>query len=291
MSDELEDRDKIDKIEEKERGASEDLYDDEGYEGDEGDEDGENGEQEGVVARAYRRSEKQSRQEREAYRRKRQMPFWITTLMIAGAAGLGLLSAVRLDYAGQWVPRLRPTFGQWDITEQSVEKSVYSTLRFPTQIYSRSYRNPMGEEVNASLVTAGPFENYHDPTVCVGGEGGAFMRTGQKIVSLDPEGKVKARAFIFQHRQDPKWRILMYYWQQNRDAATSYEPRMGTYQDIRARLETGAGAIIKGDQTCIIRIFGVFHEDADPLGTQTQRNVNEVSLHFYNTLREEGKKQ
>jgi hypothetical protein len=263
--------------------ASEELYD--SYDDQEGEE------QEGVVARAYRRSEKESRQERDLYRRKRQLPFWISTLMIAGAAGLGLLSAVRLDYAGKWVPRLRPTFGQWDITEQPVEPTVYSTLHFPTQIYSRSYRNPMGEEVNASLVTAGPFENYHDPTVCVGGEGGAFIRTAQKAVSLDPAGKVKARAFIFQHRQDAKWRILMYYWQQNRDGATSYEPRMGTYQDIRARLETGAGAIIKGDQTCIIRIFGIFHEDADPLGTQTQRNINEVSLHFYNTLRAEGKKE
>jgi hypothetical protein len=285
MSDEQDERDEPDAF------LDAEYEEGDGDEHDAPNEQDEQDEHEPVVSRAYRRSAKQAHQEREQNRRKRQLPFWITTLMIAGAAGLGLLSAVRLDYAGQWVPQLRPVFGQWDVTEQTVEKSVYSTLRFPTQIYARSYRNPMGEEVNASLVTAGPFENYHDPTVCVGGEGGAFMRTGQKIVSLDPEGKVKARAFIFQHRQDAHWRILMYYWQQNRDGATSYEPRMGTYQDIRARLETGAGAIIKGDQTCLIRIYGIFHEDADPLGTQTQRNVNEVSLHFYNTLLKEGKKQ
>ena len=257
---------------------------------DEDDSDSEEGQDMGVIARAYRRSESQSRQERAQNLRRRQVPFWSATTLIVFAAALGLFCAFRLDYAGHWVPHLKATFGQWDVTEQTVEKNVYATLHNPTQIYARVYRNPMGEEVNASLVTAGPFENYHDPTVCVGGEGGAFMRTAQKIITLDPEGKLKVRAFVFQHRQDAKWRIIMYYWQQNRDGETSYEPRMGTYQDVKARLQTGVGAIVRGDQTCIVRIYSIFHEDADPLGAQTQRNINDVSLHFYNTLREEGKK-
>jgi hypothetical protein len=266
-------------------------YQDEEYLEDHEAEEGEPQERDGVVARAYRRSSSQSRQEREQNLRKRHMPFWITTIMIAGAAGLGLLSALRLEEAGRWVPNLPSTLERWEITEQVPEESVYSTLNYPTKIYARSYRNAMGEEVNASLVTAGPFENYHDPTVCVGGEGGPYRRTAQKIITLDPAGKLKVRAFIFQHRSDAKWRIIMYYWQQNRDGSTSYEPRMSTYQDMKARLETGLGAIVRGDQTCIVRIYGIFHEDADPFGAQTQRNVNNLSLYFYNTLLKDGKKR
>ena len=91
---------------------------------------------------------------------------------------------------------------------------------------------------------------------------------------------------VFKHRAQPKIRIVMYYWQQNRDGSTDFEPRMGNYRDMAARFETGWGVIARGRQTIILRNFMAYNEDDDPQGVHAQRCVHEVSRAIYRALKE-----
>ena len=72
----------------------------------------------------------------------------------------------------------------------------------PPRAVGRQYVNPFSEVVFASFVTAGDFDNYHDPTVCVPSNG--FNLSGKKTFSLEGPGKANVRAMVFK-RLDPKF--------------------------------------------------------------------------------------
>jgi hypothetical protein len=163
----------------------------------------------------------------------------------------------------------------------------------------KDYRNPFSipfpeEVVRASVVAAGPFENYHDPTVCVTGSG--FVLTAKKVLPLDGPGNGNVRAMIFKKtvpgpNGDPvDVRMLMYYWQQNRDGSTDTEARMGNYRDWVARFKTGFGAVVLGHQTCLLRVYQQISQ-WDKNGEQAQRNVHEISVALYRALKESGQQE
>jgi hypothetical protein len=205
--------------------------------------------------------------------------------LIAVTALLGTLTSVRYKHAGAWLPENVPiNIGAWEGVDAPLSESVLSQLGNPEAI-GRRYFSPFGEQVEASIVTAGSFENYHDPTVCVPGNG--FTLSARKIFNV--EG-CNIRAMVFR-KEDAKFgtiRLLMYYWQQDRDGVTDTAARMGNYRDLDARFRTGFGAVVQGKQTVLCRVFTFIGPD-DPLGAQAQRNVEQISLAFYRALKQDGK--
>ena len=218
-------------------------------------------------------------------------PLSFLTGTIATTAILGAFASYRYTRAGEWLPRPPDTIGMWTASEVTVPSDILALLGNP-QASSFSYRSPFGDrppladEVQVSLVAAGPFENYHDPTVCVGE--GAYRLTASKTVPLDGPNSGKARVMIFRHRKLSQIRIVMYYWQQNRDGSTDFEPRMGNYRDIAARFATGYGAVVQGRQTVIVRNFMIFVENDDPSGVHAQHAVAEISRSLYRSFQREG---
>ena len=136
------------------------------------------------------------------------------------------------------------TVGVWDSIDQPIDSQVLKGLGDP-QASGKTYINPFGERVVASVMAVGPLENYHDPMVCVAG-GGGYSLTAKKIFPLDGPKSGNVRAMIFK-RRDSNIRMIMYYWQQNRDGSTDTAARMGNYRDIQSRFShrlwcSGAGA-------------------------------------------------
>lgn len=213
------------------------------------------------------------------------------TATIAATALLGAFASYRFTRAGEWLPRPPETIGAWTATEITVPPGILGLLGNP-QASAFAYRSPfvdrppLSDEVQVSMVAAGPFENYHDPTVCVGE--GAFRLTATKKVELDGPGSGKARVMVFRHRRIPTVRIVMYYWQQNRDGSTDHEPRMGSYRDLGARFTTGFGAVVQGRQTVIVRNFMIFEQNDDPGGVHAQHAVQEISQSLYRAFKSEG---
>lgn len=212
--------------------------------------------------------------------------------MIAAVGAAGAFATQRFHDAGEWQPAPPDNIGLWESTDTPVPQSTLVLLGNPHGA-GRKYVNAFGEEVFGTLISAGAFENYHDPTVCVPSAG--FGLSGKKLFTLDnkPNGcKVRAMVFKQSRMRDGQTgapiRILMYYWQQNRDGSTDTAARMGNYRDMDARFQTGYGAVVKGSQTVLVRIYAVISPD-DPEGVQAQRNVQEVAEAYYATLKKEGK--
>ncbi|MBC8104708.1 MAG: exosortase-associated EpsI family protein [Cytophagales bacterium] len=209
-------------------------------------------------------------------------PFLKIGALIGATALFGAFASYRFAHAGQWLPPLPSRIGSWEGTEAPLPAMTLELLGNP-QATGMDYSNPFGEVVRSSLVAAGPFENYHDPTVCV--SGGGFHLSGKKTFSLDGPRSGKVRAMIFRNGEA---RILMYYWQQNRDGSTSPEARMGNYRDIAARFETGYGAVMSGHQTVLVRIFTFISPD-DTRGVQAQHNMDQVAKAIYHSLQKSGR--
>jgi len=208
-------------------------------------------------------------------------PFLKVGGIIAVAAALGTFSSYRFVHAGQWLPPMPDSVDQWTGVEAPLPQNTLAILGNPMAA-GRDYTNPFGEIVRASLVSAGPFENYHDPTVCV--TGGGFTLSAKKTFHIDGPGSGECRAMVFRHGD---YRIIMYYWQQNRDGSTSPEARMGNYRDILARLQTGYGAVVQGHQTVLVRIYASIGED-DADGVQAQRNIDDIARAIYHSLKKDG---
>lgn len=209
------------------------------------------------------------------------------TVLIAATAMLSFLSQARIKAAGGWLPNVPESVNAWEGIDQPVSQGTLMLLGYPRAL-SREYINHVGDSVSLTLVTAGPFENFHDPTVCVGGSG-AWAFSGKKQFLIDGPGSAEVRAMIFQRRDMPKLRIVMYYWQQTRDGHFACEPMMGNFRDMPARFRTGFGAVVLGRQSVLLRVFTLYSEDDDPDGLVAQRNVHVISRATYRHLLKEGK--
>ena len=195
-------------------------------------------------------------------------------------ACVGLFTTYRFERAGQWLPEVPARVGEaWTAYDTPLPDETLKILGNPKAL-GREYRSPFGEVVGVSVIAAGSFDTYHDPTVCNTGSGSVL--TAQKVRPIDGPDSPDLRAMVFR-RGDA--RIVLHYWIQNRDATTATEARMGTYRDLRARLQTGLGALIKGNQSCLVRVYTVVPPD-DERGAQTRRNLDEVSRAVYHALRE-----
>jgi hypothetical protein len=222
------------------------------------------------------------------------------TLVIAPLARIGVLLGIvgitgivannRFKHAGEWLPTNIPQeMGIWRPIDTPIPRGILLTLGDP-QATARAYINDFGEAVQVSVIAAGAFENYHDPTVCVVSNG--YFLTSKRNFKIDGPNSGEARAMIFKKTgsNGEVSRMLMYYWQQNRDATTATEPVMGNYRDLSARFRTGYGAVVQGRQTCLVRVYTTI-PPLDKDGVQSQRNVHEISQALYRALKESGKAQ
>ncbi len=207
-------------------------------------------------------------------------------IVIGLTALLGTYASASFKKAGDWLPPMPTSIGVWEGIDTPIPQVTLDALGGP-QGEAREYRSPFGEAVSASIISAGSFENYHDPTVCV--TGGGFDLTGKKIFPIDGPNSGNVRAMIFRNDHTPYGtvRILMYYWQQNRDGSTATEAVMGNYKDTMSRFKTGYGAIVKRNQTCLMRVYAIVGPE-DTNAEQTQRNVEEVSRALYRSLKKDG---
>jgi hypothetical protein len=225
--------------------------------------------------------------------------FLRTLAIVTATALLGAFASYRFTRAGAWLPSIPDEIAYpreddpnkiefWSGIDAPIDARTLQTLgNPPPRAVGRQYVNPFSEVVFASFVTAGDFDNYHDPTVCVPSNG--FNLSGKKTFSMEGPGKANVRAMVFK-RLDPKYgevRILMYYWQQNRRGGTATEARMGNYRDLSARINTGFGTVVLGNQNVLVRVYTFIASD-DPKGVQAQRNVEHVSRALYRHLLKEG---
>ena len=158
--------------------------------------------------------------------------------------------------ASTWLPTMPISLDGMTLQPHAVDQSTLIMLGNPRGT-AGAYAVSGSRPIEVTMVTGGMFENYHDPTACVGQ--GQFETLGINTVDI-AAGQEKAivRRLAFRHRENPDIRMVMYYWQQRKSGSIDYLARMGNFRDMPARVEYGWSTLLNHDPTVIVRTYVMF---------------------------------
>ena len=158
--------------------------------------------------------------------------------------------------ASTWLPTMPISLDGMTLQPHAVDQNTLIMLGNPRGT-AGAYAVSGSRPIEVTMVTGGMFENYHDPTACVGQ--GQFETLGIDTVDI-AAGQEKAivRRLAFRHRENPDIRMVMYYWQQRKSGSIDYRARMGNFRDMPARVEHGWSTLLNHDPTVIVRTYVMF---------------------------------
>jgi hypothetical protein len=166
------------------------------------------------------------------------------------------LTSYRMAAASVWLPTMPEAVAGMTLQAHPVDQNTLIMLGNPRGM-AGAYVDGDERPVEVTMVTGGMFENYHDPTACVGQ--GQFETAGIDTVDIaDGQEKAIVRRLTFRHRENPDIRMVMYYWQQRKSGSIDYRARMGNFRDMPARVEHGWSTLLNHDPTVIVRTYVLF---------------------------------
>lgn len=166
------------------------------------------------------------------------------------------VTSYRMAAASTWLPALPSNLMGMTLQAHPVDQSTLMMLGNPRGS-AGAYSAGSARPVEVTMVTGGMFENYHDPTACVGQ--GQFETMSTETVDIaDGSEKAVVRRLTFRHRVNPDIRMVMYYWQQRKSGSIDYRARMGNFRDMPARVEHGWSTLLNHDPTVIVRTYVLF---------------------------------
>ena len=166
------------------------------------------------------------------------------------------LTSYRMAAASTWLPSMPSALEGMTLQPHPVDQNTLIMLGNPRGT-AGAYQVGDARPVEVTMVTGGMFENYHDPTACVGQ--GQFETIGIDTVDIaDDLEKAVVRRLTFRHRVNSDIRMVMYYWQQRKSGSIDFRARMGNFRDMPARVEHGWSTLLNHDPTIIVRTYVLF---------------------------------
>lgn len=209
----------------------------------------------------------------------RANPFYLLGGVLSLTALLIIFSGYRLQQQGQWLPSLpSDSSGAWAVSRFPLSQAALTRLGNP-QADGRRFTNLFSETVEMHVIATRSLSSYSKPDMLLTGRG--FGMTAEKIVPLFGRER-PVRALILRSETSGQ-RILMYYWVQYKDGSTGTSAAQQNYKDIFPKLRIGLEAILRGEQSCIVRVFTQVHP-ADKKAVQARRNLNDVGRSLYETM-------
>jgi hypothetical protein len=209
--------------------------------------------------------------------------FKTLTLLFGITAVLVMVVTIRLGQRGQWLPEMPDDIGAWSAADMPLAPSALQILGSPPS-RGRRYSNLYGEKVEAHVISTATFEAYTEPKNVMAGYG--YALTAEKRIPLfDKYGGV--RALILRSDAENGARLLMYYWIQSNDGMTTTRGSLRNYTDILPRMRLGVNAVVDPKQSVIVRVYTNIH-NADTLGLQARRNMNEIARAIHQELMKQG---
>ena len=135
------------------------------------------------------------------------------------------LTSYRMAAASTWLPAMPISLDGMTLQPHAVDQNTLIMLGNPRGT-AGAYAVSGSRPIEVTMVTGGMFENYHDPTACVGQ--GQFETLGINTVDI-AAGQEKAivRRLAFRHRENPDIRMVMYYWQQRKSGRRRHNEPAG----------------------------------------------------------------
>lgn len=180
----------------------------------------------------------------------------VTMIFLVLLVTLLYLTSYRMAAASTWLPTMPGTLEGMMLQPHAVDQNTLIMLGNPRGT-AGAYAVSDSRPIEVTMVTGGMFENYHDPTACVGQ--GQFETIRIDTVDIaDGQEKAIVRRLSFRHRESPDIRMVMYYWQQRKSGSIDYRARMGNFRDMPARVEHGWSTLLNHDPTVIVRTYVLF---------------------------------
>jgi len=180
----------------------------------------------------------------------------IAAILIVMLGTLLHLTSYRMAAASTWLPPMPMTLDGLRLESHPVDQNTLIMLGNPRGI-AGAYVDGEERPIEVTMVTGGMFENYHDPTACVGQ--GQFETISIDTIDVaDGLEKAVVRRLSFKHRLNPDIRMVMYYWQQRKSGSIDYRARMGNFRDMPSRVEHGWSTLLNHDPTVIVRTYILF---------------------------------
>ena len=201
-------------------------------------------------------------------------------VMLSLIASIALLhvSSWRMAQSKLWLPSLPEKIDGRSASLHEVANTTLALLGSP-QGRSATYSNGKGMDVEVSMVTGAMFENYHDPTACVGK--GEFDLVDSRAVDIGSGMDVRRLSFV--HRLNPALKMIMYYWQQRESGTLDYRSRMGYFKDFIARVDFGWCSLVYDDPTIILRTYCLYEDIVGQ--TDLEGPLKNVSVGLIGSLR------
>ncbi len=180
----------------------------------------------------------------------------VTMVFLIVMVTLLYLTSYRMAAASTWLPSMPSALEGMTLQAHPVDQNTLIMLGNPRGT-AGAYQFGDDRPVEVTMVTGGMFENYHDPTACVGQ--GQFETIAIDTVDIaDGQEKALVRRLTFRHRVNPDIRMVMYYWQQRKSGSIDFRARMGNFRDMPARVEHGWSTLLNHDPTVIVRTYVLF---------------------------------
>ena len=191
------------------------------------------------------------------------------------------LTGYRMAAASTWLPPMPSALEGMTLQAHPVDENTLIMLGNPRGT-AGAYQVGDARPIEVTMVTGGMFENYHDPTACVGQ--GQFETIGIDTVDIaDGQEKAVVRRLAFHHRVNPDIRMVMYYWQQRKSGSIDFRARMGNFRDMPARVEHGWSTLLNHDPTVIVRTYVLF--DGRSNETDEEARLKAISAGIVSQLR------
>jgi hypothetical protein len=178
------------------------------------------------------------------------------------------LTSYRMAAASTWLPSMPVSLEGMTLQPHAVDQNTLMMLGNPRGT-AGAYAASGARPIEVTVVTGGMFENYHDPTACVGQGLFETIRIDTRDIA-DGQEKAIVRRLSFRHRESPDIRMVMYYWQQRKSGSIDYRARMGNFRNLPARVEHGWSTLLNHDPTVIVRTYVLFDGRSTELVEETK---------------------
>ena len=145
-----------------------------------------------------------------------------------------------------WMPIAPLQIGRYKTRLVDVDPAFLSLVGKPkAKLYE--YKAPGATDIVMTVVNGAHLDAYHDPTICMAQ--GDFVYKGQ--LKAPPGLLVRRLEFVSQSR--PSHRLILDYWEQDRDGGIETAAKMGRLKHLPNRILKGLGQLSATPPVVIIR--------------------------------------
>lgn len=129
----------------------------------------------------------------------------------------------------------------WTSVDQKFDEETIKGLP-QSDLLLRTYSNELGEQVTLAIVYGTDLGDFHQPEICMQGQGWRITDRSEISLPVQPRGTIQAISLIMEHDTAPRSACLYWFSSKGRTATFlgSHKLRLYLYRLVRRKIEPAA---------------------------------------------------